>query len=46
VASIVITAVDDALVESDETVVLTLNTSTAYVVGAASSATVTIVSDD
>ena len=44
--SVVITAVDDALVEADETVVLTLNTSAAYVIGAARSATATIVSDD
>ena len=41
-----VTPVDDTAVEPDETVVVTLRASAAYTVGAASSATVTIQSDD
>ena len=45
-ATIIVTPIDDALPEPDETVVVTLSAAPAYIVGAASSATVTIVSDD
>jgi hypothetical protein len=45
-APIVVTPIDDALVEADETVIVTLSAGAAYVVGAPSAATVTIVSDD
>jgi hypothetical protein len=45
-ATITLTPIDDTLVESNETVVLTLGPDAAYVVGTPSSATVTIRSDD
>jgi 2-C-methyl-D-erythritol 4-phosphate cytidylyltransferase len=45
-ATITVTAVNDTLVEGDETVVVTLGASAAYTVGSPSSGTVTIVSDD
>jgi len=41
-----VTPVQDTLVESDETVILTLAAGTGYTVGTASSATVTLSSDD
>ena len=44
--SIVVTPIDDTQVEAGETVVLTLKASAAYLIDAASSATLTIVSDD
>jgi subtilase family serine protease len=43
---VVITPIDDTTVESNESVVLTLSPASGYVVGAPSSGTVTIVSDD
>lgn len=45
-ATITITPLNDALVELNETVVLTLSPNAAYTVGSSSSATVTIVSDE
>ena len=45
-ARIVITPVDDATVEGDETVVLTLTANAAYAVGSPASATVRIISND
>jgi hypothetical protein len=44
--TVTITPVDDALVEGNETVVLTLTTNAAYAVGSPASATVTIVDND
>lgn len=44
--TVTINPVDDALVEGSETVTLTLDAGTGYVVGTPSSATVTITSDD
>lgn len=44
--SILVTPVDDALVEASETVVLTLSTNAAYVLGATKSGTVTILDND
>jgi len=44
--TITLTPVNDSVVESSETVVLTLAAGTGYTVGAASSATVTIADDD
>ena len=38
--------IDDALIEGNETVVLTLNSNSAYTVGSATSATVTIADND
>jgi uncharacterized repeat protein (TIGR01451 family) len=45
-AMIVVTPVDDAMVEGNETVVVTLSTDPAYTIGASASATVTIADDD
>lgn len=45
-ADVAIVPIDDPTIEPDETVVLSLASSPAYVVGTPSSATVTIVSDD
>ena len=45
-ATITVTPVDDSLVESDETVIVTLTANAAYTVGAPSSATVTITDND
>jgi hypothetical protein len=45
-ATITVTPIDDLLVEPDETVIATLGANAAYTVGAASSATVTIQSND
>jgi len=45
-AAVTVTPINDTLVESDETVVVTLSTNAAYTVGTPSSATVTITSDD
>ena len=45
-ATMTVTPVNDTAVEPDETVVVTLSASAAYTVGAPSSATVTIQSDD
>jgi hypothetical protein len=45
-ATVTVTPIDDAAVETDETVVVTLSANAAYAVGAAASATVTIQSDD
>ena len=45
-ASIPITPIDDTLLESNETVTLTIRNGSGYAVGAPSSGTVTIVSDD
>jgi Calcineurin-like phosphoesterase/Purple acid Phosphatase, N-terminal domain/Calx-beta domain len=45
-AQVVITAINDALVEGNETVVLTLQPNAAYMVGSSASAAVTITSDD
>ena len=45
-ATITITPINDTLVEGDETVVLTLSANAAYTVGAPSSATITIISND
>ena len=45
-ATLTVTPLQDSLVESDETVILTLATGTGYTVGTASSATVTLSSDD
>jgi hypothetical protein len=45
-AEVVVTPVNDTAAEAVETVVLTITPSAAYTVGAASSATVTITSDD
>jgi len=45
-ATITVTPVNDTLVESDETVVVTLSANAAYTVGSPSNATVTITSDD
>jgi hypothetical protein len=45
-ATIAVTPVDDGLVEANETVTVTINTSTAYSIGTPRSATVSIVSDD
>lgn len=45
-AVVTVTPIDDTTVESNETVVLTLSANAAYTVGAPSSATVTIVSND
>ena len=44
--TIVITPIDDALAESDETVILTLRPNPAYSVGSPSSATITIIDND
>jgi subtilisin family serine protease len=46
VATLTVTPIDDGVSESDESVVLTIAANTAYTVGSANSATVTIVSDD
>jgi subtilase family serine protease len=43
---VAVTPIDDSSVESNETVVLTLKASPAYVVGTPASGTITIVSDD
>jgi hypothetical protein len=45
-APIVVTPVDDATAEPDETVVVTLSTNAAYIVGSPASGAVTIVSDE
>jgi uncharacterized repeat protein (TIGR01451 family) len=45
-ANVTVTPINDALVENDETVVLTLTTGTGYAVVAPSAATVTILDDD
>jgi hypothetical protein len=45
-ATITVTPINDALVESDETVIVTLNANAGYTIGSPSSATVTIISDD
>ena len=45
-ATVSVTPVDDALVEGDETVVVTLVAGAGYVLGASTSATVTIVDND
>ena len=45
-ATIVVTPVNDTLVESNETVILTLAGGTGYMIGSPASGTVTIVSDD
>ena len=45
-ATITVTPVDDAAVEVDETVIVTLSAGTGYTVGAPNSGTVTIESDD
>jgi Calx-beta domain len=45
-ATITVTPIDDTIVESDETVIVTLSTNAAYTVGSPSNATVTISSDD
>lgn len=45
-ATITLTPVDDTDVESDETVILTLNSGEGYLVGSPNSATITITSDD
>jgi hypothetical protein len=45
-ADVVITPIDDAFVEANETVVLTLRNSSAYSIGSPGTATLTIVSDD
>jgi subtilase family serine protease len=45
-ADLAVTAIDDTVVEANETVVLTVTGSVGYKVGAPSAATVTIVSDD
>jgi uncharacterized protein YjlB len=45
-AIVTVTPVDDALVEGNETVILTLDANAAYTVGAANQATVTIVDND
>jgi hypothetical protein len=45
-ATVTVTPIDDAAVETNETVVATLGANAAYTVGAAASATVTIQSDD
>jgi subtilase family serine protease len=44
--NVTITPIDDATIENEETVVLTLQSNVAYTVGSPSSGTVTIVSDD
>src|SRR6185503_8069692 len=44
-AGITVTTMDDALVEGDETVIVTLSPNAAYTVGSPSSATVTIKDD-
>ena len=45
-ATIAVTPINDTLLEVDETVVVTLSTSASYAMGAPSSGTVTIVSDE
>ncbi len=45
-ATITVTPINDTLVESDETVIVTLSANSAYTIGTPSSATVTITSDD
>jgi len=45
-ATIIVTPINDTVVENDETVIVTLSANAAYNVGSPSSATVTIVSDD
>ncbi len=45
-ATLVVTAIDDTLIELDETVIVTLSVDPAYIVGTPSSATVTIISDE
>ena len=45
-AVITLTPLNDALVEGSETAILTLSASAAYIIGASSSATVTIADDD
>lgn len=45
-AVVTITPIDDTLLESNETVTLTLRSSSGYIVGSPSSGTVTIISDD
>ena len=45
-ATVTVTPVDDSVVESDETVILTLATGAGYTVGAAGSATGTIADND
>jgi len=45
-ATIVVTPIDDTLVEGDETVIVTLAANAAYTIGTSGSATVTIQSDD
>ena len=44
--TIIITPINDALVEGDETVVVTLSANVAYTVGTPSNATITIISND
>jgi hypothetical protein len=44
--TITVTPINDTLVESNETVIVTLSTNASYTVGSPSSATVTITSDD
>ncbi|HBL77296.1 MAG: hypothetical protein A2W90_22000 [Bacteroidetes bacterium GWF2_42_66] len=45
-ATVTVTPVDDAAVESSETVILTLDTGTGYTIGSPSAATVTIADND
>jgi hypothetical protein len=45
-ATITVTPTNDGLVESDETVIVTLNADPAYIIGSPSSGTVTIISDN
>ncbi|HEV8307572.1 MAG TPA: S8 family serine peptidase [Methylomirabilota bacterium] len=45
-ATIAVVPVDDALIEADETVIVTLAVDAAYIVGKPGSATVTVASDD
>lgn len=45
-ANITVTPIDDTLVESDETVIVTLSSNAAYNIGSPNSATVTIISND
>jgi hypothetical protein len=44
--TITVTPINDTVVESDETVIVTLSSNAAYTVGSPGSATVTIISDD
>jgi hypothetical protein len=45
-AAVTVTPVNDALVEGAESVVLTINASTSYTIGAPNTATVTIADND